>query len=303
VTTCRICLGDAPATYHRDCAIELFGSTSAPRLDIDLARLHTLALAMAGKTSLSGVQRKISLGLSSDRATLQVAAEGGRYILKPQAPTFPHLPENEHVTMRIAARAGIAIPPCGLVQLADGSPAFLSARFDRAGDRKRRQEDFCQLAEKAPKERYDGSAELCARIVRDYASEPGIDIVDLYRRVVFGWWTGNGDMHLKNLSLLADDDGRFRLSPAYDLLCTRLAIPDDRLALPVGGKDDHLTLATWRDYAGYCKLPERAAARVLREIVAAVDDAASLVERSFLPDDAKQTYADLLRERAAVLAS
>ncbi|MEI7894438.1 MAG: HipA domain-containing protein [Myxococcales bacterium] len=304
--SCWICLGNLTTEeepYHAKCLRPLFGSARAPSVELGLAKLHTAGLAMVGHTSISGVQRKISVGLSSDRSTLQVAIEGGRYLLKPASHTFPHLPENEHVTMRIAALVGIEIPPCGLIRLADGSVAYVCVRFDRpAGGGKLRQEDFCQLAERSPKEKYQGSAELCVRLAKRYASEPLIEVLRLYRQLLFAWWTGNGDMHLKNFSLLTGGDGLHRLSPAYDLLCTRLVLPEDRLALPVGGKPDHLTRRSWLDLADYAGIGPRAAERVVGGITDHVAAAAAMVERSALPQEMKGVYQALLRERASVIA-
>ena len=93
------------------------------------------------------------------------------------------------------------------------------------------------------------SAELCARLVRRFATEPLVELLKLYRLLVFSWWTGNGDMHLKNFSLLGAADGTQRLAPAYDQLSTRLVIPNDDLALPVVGKKSNLSRAAWLEYA------------------------------------------------------
>lgn len=91
---CRICLGDVQGDrdYHPRCLRALFGTAKAPRFDVEVGKLHTAALAMIGHTSLSGIQKKISVDLSADRKTLQVPASGGRYILKPQTETYPALP-------------------------------------------------------------------------------------------------------------------------------------------------------------------------------------------------------------------
>lgn len=302
---CLICLQDLEErdSYHTRCLKDLFGAPRAPRIEIELAKLHTAALAMVGHTSISGTQRKISVTLAADRATLQVAVEGGRYILKPIGERFPNLPENEHVTMCLARLAGLEVPPCGLVRLAEGTTAYLVARFDRPADGgKLRQEDFCQLAGKSPKEKYDGSAELCARLLKESASEPTIEALKLFRLFVFAWWTGNGDMHLKNFSLLTGRDGLHRLSPVYDMLCTRLVIPDDPLALPVGGKRDGLTRNDWLEFARYSGLLPRAAQRVLADIAGATPEAQDLVARSALPEEMKTVYRDLLFERATRLA-
>jgi serine/threonine-protein kinase HipA len=235
-------------------------------------------------------------------ATLQLAVGRGRYILKPQSRAFPALPENEHVTMRIASLAGIDVPPCGLFRLPDGTWAYIVVRFDRPAEGgKLRQEDFCQLAEKSPKDKYEGSAELCARLVRRYATEPLIELVKLFRLQLFSWWTGNGDMHLKNFSIIAGPDGVHRLSPAYDQVCTRLVIPDDDLALPIGDKKKGITRRTWLEFAGYCGIPEPVAERVLRGIADATGGALALVSRSFLGEEMKRAYKAILEENSRIL--
>ncbi len=298
---CRICLGELArgSDYHPRCLRALFGATKAPTLDIEVSKLHTVALAMVGHTSLSGVQKKISVNLAADRATLQVAALGGRYVLKPQTGTYPALPENEHVTTQLARLAGIEVAPNGLVPLKDGSLAYIVRRFDRLPDgHKLRQEDFCQLAGLPPKDKYaEGSAELCAKLLRKYADEPPVEILKFYRLLVFTWWTGNGDMHLKNFSLLTGEDGITRLTPAYDLLCTRLVMPDDVLAIPLQGKQDNLRRGAWRRFAEYCGLPEKVALRVLDKQASVLTDAIALIDRSFLPEDQREAYKQLIAER------
>jgi serine/threonine-protein kinase HipA len=145
----------------------LFGSQAVPDLDIGLARLHTAALAMVGRTTLPGIQRKISIDLAVERGSLRLVLGAGHFILKPQAQAFPEIPQNELLTMRLAEQVGIDSPPCGLVRLRDDTLACIIRRFDRLPDkRKLRQEDFCQLAENPPKDKYDGSGELCVRLLR-----------------------------------------------------------------------------------------------------------------------------------------
>ncbi|MCX6545785.1 MAG: HipA domain-containing protein [Acidobacteria bacterium] len=259
---------------------------------------------MVGRTTLSGIQRKISIDLAVERGALRLVLGAGHFILKPQAQTFPEIPQNELLTTRMAEHVGIDVPPCGLVRLRDNTLAYIVRRFDRLQDkRKLRQEDFCQLAEKPPKDKYEGSGELCVRLLRRYASEPLVDVLRLYRLMVFSWWTGNGDMHLKNFSLLTGDDDLHRLSPAYDLICTRLVIPGDQLALSVGGKCEHLTREDWLAFAKYGGVPDRSAQRILATIVSSLDACLQMIDRSFLSSAFTDAYRDLLRERAAVLAA
>jgi serine/threonine-protein kinase HipA len=280
----------------------LFGTEEAPSIDVDLARIHTLALAMVGRVSISGVQRKLSVTLTADRATLRLATAGGDFLLKVQSQTFPQLPENEWVTQRLAALCGIEVPPAALMPLRDGSLAYVVRRFDRPAGGKLPMEDFCQLAGRMPAEKYDSSAEQCAQLARRFASEPLIDLLRLYRQFAFAWCTGNGDLHLKNLALLGDGRGHHRLSPAFDLLNTRLVIPDDTLALPVCGKRDNVKLATWLQFAERSGLAERAARRVLREIADARSGMLDLVADASLPEEMRSRYAELVEQRSRILA-
>ncbi|NLS97261.1 MAG: HipA domain-containing protein [Planctomycetaceae bacterium] len=106
--TCAICLGatEADADYHEACLESLFGTAVLPAIHVTLGELQKVAVKMAGKMSISGIQEKVSLKLSSDKAKLMVAARGGRYVLKPESSRFSLLPQNEHLTMRLAVLAG-----------------------------------------------------------------------------------------------------------------------------------------------------------------------------------------------------
>jgi serine/threonine-protein kinase HipA len=301
---CRICLEDVTekGDYHPRCLRKIFRTSKAPQLDIELNKLHLAALEMVGHTSLSGIQKKISVKLAPGRATLRVEAERGQYILKPQTETYPFVPENEHVTTLLAKLTGIEVAPNGLVSLKDGSLAFIVKRFDRLPNgHKLRQEDFCQLAEKSPKEKYDGSGELCVKLLRKFSSEPLVEILKLYRLLIFVWWSGNGDMHLKNFSLLADEQDIWRFTPAYDLLCTRLVIPNDNLAHPVLGKKDNFRRETWLKFAEYCQLPAKPVQRILDKQVAVLSEATRLINRCFLPSEQKKEYQQLITERTTSL--
>lgn len=305
MVACLMCLRDVPGggPYHADCVQSLFGCRELPAMDVELSRLYTLAATrMAGKMSISGAQEKVSLVLSEDGRTLDVAAAGGRYILKSETTRYSAIPQNEHLTMCLAREQEIEVPPFGLMRLQDDTVAYIIRRFDRPADGTKRQvEDFCQLAEMPPKDKYEGSAELCVRLLRRYASEPLIEIQKFFRLMLFSWWAGNGDMHLKNFSLMTEPDGIRRLSPAYDLVCTQLVIPDDALAMPVSGRTSGLTRRKWLDFADYCGIPRRAAERSVAEQIDAFDGARSLVEASWLSSDLRSRYINILQGHTAVL--
>lgn len=300
---CLVCLGAAngPVVYHPRCAKSLFGSTRIPKIDIAMGKLHTAALAMVGTTTLSGAQKKISLGLSTDRKTLQVAADGGRYIFKPQTEVFPQLPQIEHLTMLLASLSGIEIAACGLIE-ADGQMCFLARRFDRRADgSKVQQEDFCQLALQRPAEKYSGSGELCARLIKKYASEPPLELRKLFAQMLFSWWVGNGDLHLKNLSLFVDESRIVRLTPAYDLVATVLLIADEELAMPIMGRQKNILRATWHKFARYCDLPDRVFQSVLERQIGTLPKALELIQRSSLDRGMQDALTAQLTARTAIL--
>jgi serine/threonine-protein kinase HipA len=259
--------------------------------------LHTVGQRMAGQVSLSGVQRKISAGLSSDRLTLQVGTQGGQFILKPATATYPALPENEHLSMRLAKLLDVETPLCGLVPMQDGSLSYIVHRFDRPWTGgKRRQEDFCQLSGRPAKDKYTGSAELCARLVRANVAEPLVDLLQLYRMFICAWCMGNGDLHLKNLSVFDADGGLTKITPAYDLVNTRLTIRDDTLALPIQGRKARLRRADWLAFAAYCAIPTAAAARALTRPAARLPQVIALIQRSYLPEPMRLAYLDFGRK-------
>lgn len=305
MATCRICLDPTAEDidYHVECLESLFGTRTLPLLDIALSKLMGLAAEMAGKMSISGVQEKVSLRLSEDKTRFEIAPSGGRYILKPEPPRFAFAAQNEQLTMRLAELAGIEVPPLGLVELKDKAIAYVIKRLDRLVDGTKLQvEDFCQLAEKPMRDKYQGSGELCVRVLRKYASEPLIEIRKLFKVLLFSWWVSNGDEHLKNFSLVRTTEGRWRLAPAYDRVCTRLPIPSDRdLALPVCGKQSNLTRRLWFDFAEYAGIPERAAARLLREQIDALEPSLRFIDASFLPDELKSQYQEIVRQNTELL--
>jgi serine/threonine-protein kinase HipA len=306
MTTCLVCLEETAGKveYHPACVKRLFGTSVLPLLDLELSELYAVAAQMAGKMSISGIQEKVSLRLTPDRSRLEVAATGGRYILKPEPSRFTALPQDEHLSMCLASLSGIETPPFGLLRLKDGALTYIIKRFDRLDQGTKLQvEDFCQLGEKRLKEKYDGSAEMCVRILRKYASEPPIEISKLYRLMLFGWWIANGDMHLKNFSLITLPDTTRRLSLAYDLISTRLMIPeDDNLALPMGGRTKQFTRRDWFDFGDYCQLPKRAVARIVASQISALDASVGLIHHSLLPDKKKTEYEKIVREHSDVLS-
>ena len=274
------------------------------------------------RLSISGAQTKVSIRLEGGR--LVPVETGGEFILKPipslpaRTPFLADVPENERLTMSIAGGVfGIVAPRCALVRLADGEPAYLVERFDRAGGRKLRQEDFCQLLDRATGPdgesfKYDGSYEELGRLLRERSADPAADLAELFRRVAFCYAFSNGDAHLRNFSLLEAASGGFRLSPAYDLLCTSMHFPGETpLALDFFADDTETDFFARNGFLGrpdFLELARRYgiadgfAAAVLDAFPARRAAVAAAVADSVLSPDAKADYLRRYDDRLRALA-
>jgi serine/threonine-protein kinase HipA len=114
---------------------------------------------------------------------------------------------------------------------------------------------------------------------------------DFVARVTFIVMTGNGDMHLKNWSLLYPDGHAPVLSPAYDLVSTVPYLPRERLALTLAGTKDFggVTTERFRRLAARAALPERETLATVERIVDGVKSAWPQLRRaSELPEEIAQ---------------
>jgi serine/threonine-protein kinase HipA len=256
----------------------------------------------SGKMSIQGVQPKLSALLDLKEKTFRVVNTFGRYILKPQHPMYPRLPENEDLTMRLAEASGIEVPFHGLIYCRDGSMTYFIKRFDR-GSRKKRHpvEDFAQLLELNRETKYEGSMEKVAGVLDRFSTFPAIDKRSLFRLTLFNFLVGNEDMHLKNFSLLTKS-AKVELSPCYDLINTTLVMgqPQEEIALPIQGKKNKLTRKVLVDYFGGERLglSEKISARVLEELQASLPKWEPLIHTSFLTEEMKAEYQHIIHERA-----
>ena len=218
---------------------EMFNSPKIPVIDFGLGDISRKAQELTGKLSISGVQPKLSVTLDEKRDMLIPVAEGGEYILKPQTPTFANIPENEECCMDIAKELNIEVPLHCLIPLKDKSLSYVVKRFDREKSVKIHQEDFGQILEQTDK--YKGSVEQIGRKLKEISSAPGYDAQLLFERVVLNFILGNGDAHLKNYSIAYRDKDNIRLTPAYDIVCSKLVIPgDEDSAITIHGKKNKL---------------------------------------------------------------
>jgi len=251
---CDICgkaSGDA-GRYHPACLRRLFGTPALPAIELTHGDVLMKAQEMAGRMSISGVQPKLSMSRQGSR--LVPVTTGGQFILKPQTERFPLLPQNENLCMNIAGLLEIDTPPHGLLDLHDGSPAYLVRRFDRTPDGKKlRCEDFAQIL--GEDDKYTGSVERIGKKIRELSWVPGLDVQLFFERVLLNFLLGNGDAHLKNFSMLESADGGLRLSPAYDIVCSKVVIPrESDCALTLNGKQNKIDRGDFEQFAGTIKI-------------------------------------------------
>lgn len=269
-------------------------------LDFTAEQQRQEAIRRAGKMSIQGLQLKLSAVLRVTEGRFEIVDRGGRYILKPQSLDFPELPENEDLTMRMAAAAGIEVPVHGLLRSADDSFTYFIKRFDREGRDRIPVEDFAQLSGASRETKYDSSMEKVAGIIEQFCTFPAIERLKLFERTLFSFLVGNEDMHLKNFSLITRNQ-KVELAPAYDFLNTTLALrnPTEEMALPLNGKKSKLTRHDVLDYFARERLHINEA--VLNDTLARFAGAASgwheLLQKSFLPGAVKERYSAILTER------
>jgi serine/threonine-protein kinase HipA len=296
--------------FHESCSLEFFGQKKAPALEYNLDQMAELAKSVVERSiAIPGVQPKISLSqvkeaMASDRQErlIVVGALGGNYIFKPPSSSFPELPQNEHLTMRIAGAMGIRTVPCSLIRLASGELAYITRRIDRtpALD-KIHMLDMFQVLEASDK--YKSSMEKVGSAIKNYASNTGLDLLRYFELTILCFLTGNSDMHLKNFSLINTLEGEWELSPAYDLLNVRIAMPADNeeLALTLNAKKSKFKRTDF-DYLGArLELSERQIKTVYGRFSKAKSVVMDWLARSFLSEDMKHAYRSVVNERYARL--
>lgn len=221
--------------------------------------------------SLAGVQLKFSaVKAVAGGLTIPVDGAGGSWIVKLPSLTHEGVPENEYAMMELARRIGVDVPETSLVPIreieglpdgieAKGPAAFVIKRFDRTEDDDRIHiEDFAQIFGVYPDDKYkSANYENIAAVIWAEIGEVGI--AEYVRRLVFNALIGNGDMHLKNWSLIYPDRRRAALAPAYDFVSTIPYIKRDRMGLNLAGSKEFssLTDTQFERFAAKARLPTK----------------------------------------------
>jgi serine/threonine-protein kinase HipA len=295
--------------FHPSCSAHFFGTQEPPTLDYTMSEMAELAKEVVEQSiTVPGVQPKLSLGLirevlqygSKGRLTI-MGALGGNYILKPQNEIFPQMPENEHLTMRMAELCGISVLPSTLIRLKSGELSYLTKRIDRteAGE-KIHMLDMFQILEAFDK--YKSSVEKVGKAVAKHSSNTLLDLLRLFEVVLFSYITGNNDMHLKNFSLILEKED-WILSPAYDLLNVNLHLPEDteEMALTINGKKRKLIKSDFIKLGLGFQLTEKQILNSFKRFVEAEEAMKKEIKSSFLSSDNQAKYIELLESRLNLL--
>lgn len=300
---CYRSLEKGEADFHTKCAKKFFGTEKVPVLEYTCKDLEKLAMqVIKDQTSLTGVQPKLSLHLNEQegRQRLTIVGLWGKFICKPQTVQFEQMPETEDLTMHLAELAKIDVVPHTLMRMADNSLCYLTKRIDRSrSGEKIAMEDMCQLTERQTEHKYKSSYERIAKAILQYSSMPKMDVTNFFEIILFSWITGNNDMHLKNFSLYEPQDCTIRLTPAYDMLNAVILNPkdDEELALTLNGKKKRLKRLDFISSGLTMGIEQKTIERLIQKYVKLLPKIEELIDRSFLSDEFKDKYLNLINER------
>jgi serine/threonine-protein kinase HipA len=324
MSKCYSCLKETNDSFCGSCRKKLFnGKKVSHILPFTRPEFNEIRLTHSNKLSISGVQVKYSLSLRDDK--LKLTEKGGGYIIKP-VPYGPFknmefVPANEHLTMQIAAQVfNINIPPNALMLFGNDEPTYIVKRFDVVNDDKKLlQEDFAQLANKTEESggrnyKYDFSYEEMAELMRKYIPAYPVEIEKFYSLVLFNYLIGNGDAHLKNFSVSRNEKyGDYTLTPAYDLMNTKLHVPTETDTALELFKNGYMTESykagskyTREDFIVFGQrlgVNDKRINFIIDKFISNIKGVEDLVRKSFLSEELKSQYLEIVNNRIDRLRS
>ncbi len=290
--------------FHKKCSLAFFGTSTPPHIEYCWDQMAELAKQVVERSvAVPGMQPKLSMSLIRESANAAnarltiVGALGGQYILKPPSNRFPEMPENEHLTMRMADAFGIPAAPSSLFKLKSGELCYLTQRIDRGGQgEKLHMLDMFQITEAFDK--YKGSMEKIGKALDAYSSNTLLDKTYFFDLALFSYLTGNNDMHLKNFSMIETPSG-WGLAPAYDLLSVALVFPEDKeeLALTLAGKKKKLNRGHFEQLALGMGLTPKQIKGAFHRMQKNKSKAWKLIDTSLLSEEMKWAYRNIISER------
>jgi serine/threonine-protein kinase HipA len=296
-------------TYSRTCVKRVFNGSKVNHM-LPYASLQSNHNSddsfeeNASRMSISGVQEKFSIIQLKNKIRLTKEGEQGTHILKPIpsiSKNADQMPANEHLTMQIAQQVfDIETAENALIFFGNGDPAYITKRFDvLPGSLKLAQEDFASLAGKSPQThgtdyKYQGSYWNLFELMRENLPSYKVESLKLYKLLIFNYLFSNGDAHLKNFSVIETPLGDFKLSPAYDLLNSRIHIEDKDFALDEGlfpakmGQGN--IVKQFQLLAGFAGIPEKQMNCIIALMISKSDEVKKLIDASFLDEKIQRNY-------------
>ena len=286
--------------YHHSCIKNLFNSDSVPSFEFDPKDDKNVSTLLDKKTSITGVQKKLSFGLSKDKTKLTFVDKSYTYILKPETEEFPEIARAEQLVMSLADLIGIKTAPHGLLKGKDNKYVYITKRFDRDKENKIHCEDMCQLSNKTTEYKYDGSYEYVGKLIANYTHQNLAEVMEYFYRLLFCFVSCNSDMHLKNFTLIEDEN--IYLSPAYDLLPVNIIYPNDKeqTALTLNGKKKNLTRNDFLKLGHSLSLNEKAILRLMSKIYSYKDVFIKEINDSLLEKNTKERFIKELNKRIEI---
>lgn len=316
INNCPGTLAEGFNTYSKTCLKKVFHGKkvyhllpyNSPATSLEAFKLFE---ENQKRISISGVQEKFSMLMEKNKLRLLGKGEKGTYILKPIPKVgrrLDQMPANEHLTMQIAKQVfGIETAENALIFFKDGEPAYITKRFDVNVDgTKRHMEDFATLAGRIPQThgtdyKYTGNYFELFELMKQHLPAYKLEALKLFKLIVFNYLCSNGDAHFKNFSILETDYGDFRLSPAYDLLNSRIHIEDNTFALSDGLVPRKEAQGNVRrqffclgELAGFTKAQ---VTKQLNNMTCESKKVEKLIEASFLNDRTKRSYLQMYQAR------
>ena len=230
-----------------------------------------------------------------------VGALGGNYIFKPPSNHFPEMPENEHVTMRIAEAFGINVVKSSLIRLQSGELSYITKRIDRTETgEKIHMLDMFQITEAFDK--YKSSMEKVGKALNEFSDNTLLDKLYFLEIAIFSFLTGNNDMHLKNFSMINKEDS-WILAPAYDLLNVAIVNPEDteELALTLEGKKKKIQWEHFERLGLSLGLNQKQLTSLSKRFIKNKKLALKWIDNSFLSEEYKEKYKEVLNNRYNIL--
>ena len=306
--------------YCLSCRKKLFhGKRVSTVLEFDKPNAENISMynEHSKRMSISGVQLKYSLKLVLNK--LELCEKNGQYIIKP-IPTADHLemmddaPENEHLTMQIASQIfNIKTAHNALIYFKDGTPAYITKRFDVKGDgTKYIQEDFAQITNRTKEThgesyKYEGSYLEIGALIKKFVPASMIAIENFFKLILFNYVSSNGDAHLKNFSLVRNEFGEMELSPSYDLMSTIIHTPGERdTALDLYDKDHesayyasygHYGRTDFIEFAKRRGIVEVRYLRIINEFLEKEKEVDEFIQKSFLSNKALVSFSINFKSR------